>query len=314
MRSGLWILVAVVIAGMIAGYVIRDRFASQEPSDEQAELKAITEITDSETKIEKLEDFIRDYPESEIKSRAYNYIAREMLDAVKDTTRFVGFARQTIEKEKDAESKAMMYYRLYGIKADTRPDEAALIGAELLRVPIDVSWIYNDIGYDLAQRKRDLDLARSLCTKGIELSKTGRDSAMCLDSRGLVNYQRGMYVDAIVDLEAAVKLYEEPNDEVLGHLANAYLKAGESDKAFGALKSILLLGEYQEARATVDSMLTAQGYSVKKRQQFEESLWQERLAAAKPAVAFAMPTLQGDTYNFVPTEGEIVILNFMSPT
>lgn len=314
MRSGLWILIAVLILGMIVGYVVKDKFRPPEPPDQQAELKAITEITDPETKMEKLEDFIGDYPESELKSRAYNYIAREMLDSVRDTTRFVGFARQTIEKEKDAESKAMMYYRLYGMKAETKPEEAALIGTELLKVPIDTDWIYNYIGYDLAERNRDLELALSLCTKAVELSRTGRDSASCLDSRGFVQYQRGAYLEAITDLEAAARLYEEPSEEVLGHLANAYLKAGDSDKAFAAFKSILLLGEYEGARAAVDSALAARGYSAKRKQQFEEALWQERLSAAEPAIAFAMPTLQGDTYNFMPTKGGIVVLNFMSPT
>lgn len=314
MRSGLWILLAVLILGMIVGYVVKDKFRVPEPPDQQAELKAILEITDSETKIQKLEDFIGDYPEGELKSRAYNYIAREMLDAVKDTTRFIGFARQALERENDAESKATMYYRLYGIKADAKPEEAALIGTELLKVPIDADWVYNSIGYDLAERKRDLDLAFSLCTKAIQLAKTGRDSAMCLDSRGFVQYQRGMYREAITDLEAAAALYEEPDEEVLGHLANAYLKAGEDEKAFSALRSIMLLGEYDQARTSVDSMLAARGYSAKKKQQFEQGLWEERLAAAKPAIAFAMPTLQGETYNYMPTEGEIVVLNFMSPT
>lgn len=314
MRSGLWILLAVLILGMIVGYVVRDRFREPTPPDQQAELTAILEIADSETKIEKLEDFIGDYPESELKARAYNYIAREMLDTAKDTTRFIGFARQTLERESDAESKAIMYYRLYNTKADSKPEEAALIGTELLKVPIDTDWIYNSIGYDLAERKRDLDLALSLCAKAVELAKTGRDSASALDSRGFVQYQRGAYGEAVTDLEAALALYEEPAEEVLGHLANAYLKAGDADKAFDAFRRMLLMGEYGNARANVDSMLTARGHSARRKQQFEDELWQERLSSAKPAIAFAMPTLKGDTYNYMPTEGEIVVLNFMSPT
>jgi tetratricopeptide (TPR) repeat protein len=314
MRSGLWILLAVLILGMIVGYVVKDRFRAPEPADQQAELQAVLEIADSETKIDELEDFISDYPEGELKARAYNYIARELLDAVNDTTRFIGFARQMLEREGDAESKATIYYRLYGIKTDSRPEEAALIGTELLKVPIDVDWIYNAIGYDLAERKRDFDLAFSLCTKAIEFSKTRRDSASSLDSRGFVNYQRAMYQEALTDFEAAAALLEEPHEEILGHLANAYLKTGAGDRAFETMRSVLLMGEYEEARAGVDSILAARGYPDKKKQEFERVLWSERLAAARPAIAFAMPTLNGDTYNFAPTDGEIVILNFMSPT
>lgn len=314
MKSGLWILVAVLIAGLLVGYALRDRVKTPTAADEEAELKAITELSDSEAKIDKLQSFMADFPATESKSRVYTLIAKEMLDALKDTTRFVGFARQTIEKETDAESRALMYYRLYNLKAESKPEEAALIGNELLAVPPVAGWVYNYIGYDLAEKGRDLDLALALSTKGIELAADLRDSAMAMDSRGFAYYKKAMYPEAVADLEAALKLYGEPDQDVLGHLANAYLRAGESDKAFASLRSILLMGEYQEARASVDSMVAAGKWTAKRRQQFEDALWQERLASAKPAIAFAMPTLAGETYTFDPNQGEIVIINFMSPT
>lgn len=314
MKSGLWILIAVLIAGLVVGYALRDRVKTPTAADEEAELKAITDLADSEAKIKKLQDFIADYPASERKSRVYSLIAKEMLEALKDTTRFVGFARQTIEKEPDSESKALMYYRLYYLKADSKPEEAALIGNELLKVPPVAGWIYNYVGYDLAERGRDLDLALALCTKGIEFAEDTRDSAAAMDSRGFAYYQKAMYPEAIADLEAALNLYGEPDQDVLGHLAKAYLRAGESDKAFTTLRSILLLGEYDEARAAVDSIVTARKWTARKRQQFEDALWQERLASAQPAIAFAMPTLAGETFSFDPAKGEIVIINFMSPT
>lgn len=314
MKSGLWILVAVLIAGLVVGYALRDRVKAPTAADEETELKAITELTDSEAKIDRLQGFVADFPETERKARVYGLIAREMLDALKDTTRFVGFARQTIERETDAETKATMYYRLYDLKAEGRPDEAALIGNELMTVAPVAGWVYNYIGYDLAERGRDLDLALALCTKAIELSTDLRDSAMAMDSRGFAHYRKAMYPEAIADLEAALKMYGEPDEEVLVHLANAYLRAGESDKAFASFRSILLLGEHQEARAAVDSIATAGKWTASKRQQFEDTLWQERLSSAKPAIAFAMPTLTGETYTFDPAEGEIVIINFMSPT
>jgi tetratricopeptide (TPR) repeat protein len=314
MKSGLWILVVVVITGILVGYALKDRMKPPEPADEQVELKAITNLTDSEAKIDKLQGFISDFPKSELKSRAYSLIAKEMLDALKDTTRFVGFARQTIDKEMDPEGKAMMYYRLYDLKIETRPEEAALIGNELLKVPINAGWLYKYIGYDLAERGRDLDLALSLCQKSVELAQTREDSAACFDGRGFAYDKKAMYKEAIADFENSAKLFGEPYEDVLRHLANAYLKAGESDKAFSAYRNILVTGEYEYARATLDSMMTAQRYSPKKKEEFEAALWQERMAAAKPAVAFAMPTLQGASFSFEPANGDIIILNFMSPT
>jgi tetratricopeptide (TPR) repeat protein len=313
MKSGLWILIVVMIAGLAVGYALKGRIQPPAP-DERAQLKAITDLADSEAKIDRLHRFIAGAPASELKASAYNYIARELLDAVKDTTRFVGFARQTIEKETDPESKALMYYRLYHLKIESRPEEAALLGSELLKVPITAGWIYNDIGYDLAERNRDLDLALALCTRAIELARERSDSAQCLDSRGFVYYRRGQYREAIADLEAARPLYDEPEPEVLLHLGAAYLKAGEAEKGLSVFRSVLVLAEDEQARAAVDSMMTAQRYTPRKRQTFEQTLWQERLAAAKPAIGFTMTALDGSVQTFDPAKGEIVLLNFTSPT
>ena len=314
MKSGLWILIVVMIAGIFVGYVLKDRIKPPAPADEQAQLSAIGEMSDSEAKILRLEAFITDHPRSAEKSQAYSMIAKEMLGALKDTTRFVGFARQAIEKEIDPESKALMYYRLYNLKADSKPEEAALIGTELLKVPVDASWVYNYIGYDLAERGRDLDLALALCGKAVELAKDVSDSSAALDSRGFTYYRKGMYGESVADLERAVALSQEPDEEITSHLADAYLADGQTQKAFDAFRQVLIAGEYQHARQAVDSLMTAERYSPAKRGRFEESLWQDRMDRSKPAIAFTMPTLEGATFTFEPGSGDIYVLNFMSPT
>lgn len=314
MKSGLWILIVVMIAGVFVGYLLKDRIKPPAPADEQAQLKTIGEMSDPEAKILRLEAFITDHPKSEEKSQAYSMIAKEMLGALKDTTRFVGFARQAIEKEIDPESKALMYYRLYNLKAENKPEEAALIGTELLKVPVDASWVYNYIGYDLAERGRDLDLALALCGKAVEFAKDARDSSAALDSRGFTYYKKGMYGDAVADLEHAVKLSEEPDQEITNHLADAYLANGESAKAFDSFRQVLVTGENLHAREAIDSLMTAERYSAAKRTRFDESLWQDRIDRSKPATAFTMPTVEGADFTFQPGSGDVVVLNFMSPT
>jgi len=314
MKSGLWILIAVMIAGIFVGYVVKDRIKPPAPADEQAQLKAIGEMSDSEAKILRLEAFVTDHPKSEEKSQAYSMIAKEMLGALKDTTRFVGFARQAIEKESDPESKALMYYRLYNLKADNKPEEAALIGTELLKVPVDASWVYNYIGYDLAGRGRDLELALALCGKAVELAKDASDSSAALDSRGFTYYRKGMYGESVADLERAVALSPEPDVEIVNHLADAYLANGETQKGFDSFRQVLVTGEYEHAREAIDSLMTAERYSPVKRSRFEESLWQDRIDRSKPATAFTLPTLEGATFEFQPGSGDIFVLNFMSPT
>ena len=98
------------------------------------------------------------------------------------------------------------------------------------------------------------------------------------------------------------------------HLGAAYLKAGEAEKGFDAFRSVLLLAEDERARAAVDSLMTAQRYSPKRKHAFEETLWQERLAAAQPAIGFTMNALDGTAHTFEPAGGGIVLLNFTSPT
>jgi tetratricopeptide (TPR) repeat protein len=314
MKSGLWILILVLIAGVFVGYALRDRIKPPAPADEQAQLKEMGEISDPEAKILRLEAFITDHAESEAKPQAYSMIAREMLVTLKDTTRFVEFARQAIGEEKDPESKGLMYYRLYDLEADDKPEEAALIGTQLLKEQVDASWVYNYIGYDLAQRGRDLDLALALCGKAVELAKDARDSSAALDSRGFSYYRKGMYEESVADLERAVRLVGEPDEEITNHLADAYLAEGETGKAFDSFRLVLVTGENPHARETIDSLMTAEGYSPARRERFEESLWQERMDRSKPAIAFTMPTLEGSEFTFEPGSGEVVVLNFMSPT
>jgi len=132
--------------------------------------------------------------------------------------------------------------------------------------------------------------------------------------QGFAYYRRGQYGEAIADLEAARSLYDEPEPEVLLHLGAAYLKAGEAEKGFNAFRSVLLLAEDERARAAVDSLMTVQRYAPGKKQAFEETLWQERLAAAKPAIGFTMSALDGSAQTFDPVRDGIVLLNFTSPT
>ena len=314
MKSGLWILIVVIVAGIIIGAVLRNRVGPIEQADEMARLSEIGEIEDSETKISGLEGFIAASPESPLKPRAYSMISRELLRTVKDTTRFVDFARETIEAEGDAESKAIVYYYLYRVELETSVEAASLIGREILDNPMEVGWIYNAIGYDLAERNEKLDLALPLCERAIGLAESRDDSASYIDSRGLVYYQMGMYDKAAADLEFALTLFEEPFEETLRHLAYAQLRKGDSDKAFDAFEQILVMGEYDYARSNLDSLMTTRGYTDAQKAAFEQSIWEARVAAAQPAEAFDLPTLAGDVYTFDPSGGGVTVINVLSPT
>jgi tetratricopeptide (TPR) repeat protein len=313
MKSGVWILIAVIVAGIAVGALLRGRLGNVEETDLAARLSAIGDIEDSETKISRLEGFIATSPEGRLRSRAYLMIAREMTDALKDTTRFFDFAREAIEVETDPESKAMVYYWLYRVEFETSLEAASLVGREILDRPVEVGWIYNYIGFDLAERGEKPDLALELCKRAVELAQDRRDSASYLDSRGWAYYRNGMFREAVEDLALAVTLYEEPYEEVLRHLGYASLAAGDVDEAFDTFKSILVKGEHEYARNTLDSLMVVRGFTQQQIDDFEQSIWDERIEGAALAEGFTMPTIGGDDHLFDPSHG-VTVLNFMSPT
>jgi tetratricopeptide (TPR) repeat protein len=300
MKSGLWILVAVIVAGIIVGALLKGRIGPLEEADLMAELRAIGEIEDSETKISRLEAFIAESPEGRPRSRAYLMIVREMTDVLGDTTGFFDFARVTIETEADPEYESSL-------------EAAALVGQEILTNPLDVGWIYNYMGYDLAEKGERPELALALCRRAVELAETRQDSASYLDSRGWAYYRSGMYHEAIDDLELALSLYDGPYEEVLKHLGYACLRAEEPDKAFDTFKSILVMGEYDYARHTLDSLMALKGFTPQQLNAFEQSIWNERIEGAKLAEGFTMPTIAGTEHRFDPGK-TVTVINFMSPT
>jgi tetratricopeptide (TPR) repeat protein len=323
MKSGLWILILVLVVAVAIGILLKPRLsrmieeeadlADQEDSL-AAEISEIQDIEDSETKISRLEAFVAEHPESQLKANAYYSIGREILYTLEDPDRFASFARRTLDTETDAESKAVIYYLMYRRVKDSEIEEAADIGRQLLADDLPTGWIYNHIGYDLAEKGEELDLALSLCDKGVEFAEGSRDSASHLDSRGWVYYKKGMYPEAIADLEAAVALQKEPDEEVLRHLAYAFLKGGHSDRAFDTFRSMLVMGEYDFARSKLDSMMQVKGYTAEQVEMFESSIWKERMDRAGLAQAFALPTLDGVRYEFAPPGDEITVINFFSPT
>jgi hypothetical protein len=262
----------------------------------------------------RLEEFIEDHPGSDLKASAYSMIAGELVRTVKDTTRFNSFAREIVRTESDGRSKATMFYWLYRTNIETRPDQALAVGKELLSRPTEDSWIYNYIGYDLAERGLELDLALPLTGIALDLAENRDDSAGYIDSRGWIYYKKGMYEEASRDLEKAVDIIEEPDEEILMHLAYTYLRGGNSSRAFEAFKSILVKGEYDYARTILDSLMIDLGYSAREKRAFEESIWGERIAAATPAQGFRLPTLTGDSHEFDPLKTGIKVINFMTPT
>jgi tetratricopeptide (TPR) repeat protein len=317
MKSGLWILVLVIAVAVAVGILLRprlNRLQEDQGPPEVAELERIRKLEDHGARLSRLREFISDYPESEARATAFGAIANTMVRDLEDTTGFKDFALHALGDEVDAESRSVIYYWLYSVQVESEPEAASETAGRLLGEPIETSGIYNYVGYDLAERGLALDTALELCNKALLLAESASDSANILDSRGWVYYKLAEYEPAVADLERAAGLFDPPYEEVLKHLAHAALAGRMSDRAFEALKTIMVIGEYDYARVALDSLMAAGGYSAEDQAGFYEEVWEQRMTGAPACEAFALPTLAGDTYEFDPLAGGVSVVNFMSPT
>lgn len=276
-------------------------------------LTTIGDIEDPEERIAAADKFLSDFPESHNKDRAYYIMAGTMVEDLQDTVRMEAMANRVIADEPDQDSKALAYYMLYSVPVETHPDKALAAVRRLAEVPIDVSWIYGYIASDMNRRDLEPELAVRLCDRALEFSETSGDSADAFDTRGWIYYGQEKYDLAVRDLEAAVAATEQPDEQYLEHLGKAALKAGDGDRAFDALETLLVLGEYEFARTTLDSLMGVRGYSAEQKLEFDASIWRERIDRAMTAKAFTLPDLKDASFAYNPV-GKVTVLDFMSPT
>lgn len=317
MRSGLWILLVVILAGIVVGTLLKGRLSQpEEPAvaEDLTVLRGIASVEKPEAKIRDLEQFIADYPESEYGADAFYMIAGAMLSDLGDTTGMIAFAEKTLEEENDPETQALMYYRLYRVTSETRPNDAYLYAVKLRDSGIEVAWVYNYVAFDYAEKARRLGLATTLADRAVEFAESAEDSSSHLDTRGWVYYQGRNYEKALANLEEAARIAPEPSDEVLGHLAQAQLKMGKVDEAFDTFRAVLIMGERPEARENIEAIMAQRGYTHTQREAFEDGVWVERFARAEPVESFKLPALDGSEYEYKPEASTVSIINFFSPT
>ena len=317
MKSGLWILLVVILAGILVGTLLRGRLTEPEEAevaDEITVLRGIAATEDPEARIGELEQFLVDYPETQYRADVFYMIAGAMLSDMGDTTGMIAFAEKVLAEETDPETQAVMYYRLYRTTAETDANEAYLYGVRLRDSGLEAAWVYNYVAYDYAEKGRRLGLAASLAQKAVEYAESAEDSASHLDTRGWVYFQAREYEKALADLEAAVLIAPEPSDEVLGHLANAQLKTGRVDDAFDTFRKVLVMGEHPDARENIEVLMDQKGYTRAQRSDFEEGVWAERLDRAEAVEPFTLPALDGSEYAYEPSASAVSIINFFSPT
>lgn len=310
MKAGLWILVAVIIAGVIVGSLLRRNLDDKISQAVEQKLAEAEKIEDVDARILALKRLVSQDLPDDARRRIYRRIARTMVVTKADTSGFARFAWDALEKERGLGSRSEVFYNLYRIQ----PDAGLTIARKILDENQVESWLYNYIAYDFFEKGINLDIGLDLANKAIDLAETRSDSAMYLDTRGAILLAKGMHLQAISDLEKAASMLEVPDVEILKHLGEAYLRVGDGEKAFKTFRAILVIGEYDFARSAIDSLMDLRRLSPSERDEFESQLWQERLSLAKNAEPFTVRTFEGEQYEYKPPTSAVTLVNLMSPT
>ncbi len=310
MKAGFWILIGVIIAGIVVGGVLKKNLDKGISRAFEQKLAAAEKIEDVDARLVAFKRLIAEDPPDRLKRRVYRKIAATMLSAKADTSGFVRFAWDALESERGPGSRSELFYFIY----TTGVEDENEIAKKLLELDRMESWIYNYIAYEFFERGENLEVALSLAEKAIELAESKTDSAMYLDTRGAIYLKMGSYSKALPDLVKAAGLLDEPDVEILRHLAQAYIASGDKEKAFETYRSILLLGEYDFARSAIDSLMDLRGLSPAERDRFERELWEERISSAKTFEPFTLRSAEGEDYQFKLPASEVTLIALMSPT
>lgn len=107
-----------------------------------------------------------------------------------------------------------------------RYDEAKTTFELLLKHFPDNAQVLNYLGYMLADQNRELEYAKELISRAIELIP---ENAAFLDSYGWVNFRQGYLNEALKYLKKAVELDSDPI--IFDHLGDAYKAKGKNKQA-----------------------------------------------------------------------------------
>lgn len=201
--------------------------------------------------------------------------------------------------------------------------------------------LLNNLAYELARNKTDLDSAGAYSKRSIELAKEdfkakpwditqerwdrtkSQTIGNYLDTYGWVYYQQGNYFKALEQLLEAFRYIPEPTIEY--HLGLAYYQTGQLDSAITHLADALAgqVEDPQKAKADFETVYLARYKSKKgledlltkaRDKKTAEEIKADSTSAAtvvgRPAPEFSLPDLDGAMHKLSDHRGQVVVLDF----
>jgi tetratricopeptide (TPR) repeat protein len=313
MKTAVWILVAVIVVIVVVGLA---RMPSSQERREKAEreaLRACRDETDPAKRIAEYEQFLGKFPEGNYRGYAFYYIFNTYLDDLADTVKALSYARGVLSSAEPVDSRAQLYPALMSFWKETgAADSVVAVAREALDSSATDCSIYNEMGYELAEAGMHLDLAVELCERATQLAKEDYEKSYCYDSLGWAYLKAGDSERAVEALEQAVKFAGEGVDEtVLMHLGEAQKAAGRAEAAIETYLKVMVFGEYDEARAVLEGLYVKVKGSAETLTADIKALRQQ---AMTPAQDFTLASTANQTMSLSDFKGQVVLLNFMSPT
>jgi tetratricopeptide (TPR) repeat protein len=153
--------------------------------------------------------------------------------------------------------RAIQSYMLLGMLHDQKQqyDQANRYYKKVLDLDKNSALAANNLAWNNAQYKGDLDAALTLAQKARELNPNDENIAHTL---GWIYYKKGLYLRAIGFLKESSEKLKDRNPTVLYHLGMAYSKKGDNALAKESLSKALKLSqnfpEAKEAKQALDEI------------------------------------------------------------
>jgi tetratricopeptide (TPR) repeat protein len=133
-----------------------------------------------------------------------------------------------------------------------RPDEAVLLYQKVLQLEPDNLIVINNLAWIMCEEQNKFQEALELAQRGLKIAP---DYVDLIDTRGVVYYRLGEFDKAVEDFSKCIKLYPTETPASVAsrfHLARAFAKLGQRDKAVEYLNRVLELDDRIGGLLTVD--------------------------------------------------------------
>ncbi|MFH0778881.1 MAG: hypothetical protein V2A71_09670 [Candidatus Eisenbacteria bacterium] len=306
----------IVVFGVIAVVLLILAIPKLKAPSEKIEREALRAgrgEADPATRIEKLEVFLKDFPEGRFRGYAHSYIFNAYVTDLADTAKALSYARTVLASGENADTKGRVSSSLFFFWGQAAGIDSAIAVAEAaLGLPMKDPSAFNEMCYDLAERGVRPELAVELGRRAVVLAKEETDRIYCYDSLGWAYFRAGKLAEAETALLEAKKAMGDDADETtLKHLAEVQLAVGKTAEGVDTYLDIMSVGEFEETRAKLDSLyVLTRGSS----EALESDIRARRQKRMTPAPDFTLADMKGDKMSLSSFRGKVVALNFMSPT